>query len=197
MSNSAFGYCYSLKSINLPNITSKSIPYAAFYCCSSLSEVYFSNLYSTIGTYAFYSCSSLVNVSLPLCTQLGVTAFGYCYSLTNINLPSCLTISNNAFGYCTNLSFVKLPLCSSLGGYVFDGCYHLLSIYLTNSILCTLSSSTTFNMTPISSYTTATGGIHGSIFVPRSLYDSYITATNWVTYSDRITSLMSDLTGTS
>ncbi|MBQ3420999.1 MAG: leucine-rich repeat protein, partial [Romboutsia sp.] len=80
LSNSAFGYCYSLKSINLPNITSKSIPYAAFYCCSSLSEVYFSNLYSTIGTYAFYSCSSLVNVSLPLCTQLGVTAFGYCYS---------------------------------------------------------------------------------------------------------------------
>ena len=48
-----------------------------------------------------------------------------------------------------------------------------------------------FTSTPISNYTTSTGGVYGSIYVPESLYSSYIASTNWVTYSDRFVSLTS------
>jgi hypothetical protein len=40
--------------------------------------------------------------------------------------------------------------------------------------------------TPIWGYTTSTGGVYGSVYVPSSLLTSFKTATNWVTISDRI-----------
>lgn len=43
-----------------------------------------------------------------------------------------------------------------------------------------------FSSTPISGYTSSTGGVYGSIYVPASLLASYKAATNWVNYSDRI-----------
>jgi hypothetical protein len=42
----------------------------------------------------------------------------------------------------------------------------------------TLRYSNAFSSTPIAGYTTSTGGIYGSIYVPASLYESFKTATN-------------------
>ena len=53
------------------------------------------------------------------------------------------------------------------------------------SSLCSLLNTNAFNATPISTYTASTGGVYGSIYVPESLYDSYIVSTNWITYSSR------------
>jgi len=57
------------------------------------------------------------------------------------------------------------------------------------SSVCTLSNVNAFTSTPISNYTTSTGGVHGSIYVPASLYDTYIASTNWATYSARFVSV--------
>ena len=43
--------------------------------------------------------------------------------------------------------------------------------------------------TPISNYTSSTGGVYGSIYVPASLYNDYVTDTNWSAYSARIVSV--------
>ena len=55
--------------------------------------------------------------------------------------------------------------------------------------MCSNGGTSTFTSTPIAGYTTSTGGVYGSIFVPASLYDRYISATNWVTYSSRFVSV--------
>ena len=71
----------------------------------------------------------------------------------------------------------------------FSKCYNLLSVYLNVSSVTALSNVNAFISTPISDYTTSTGGVYGSIFVPTSLYSSFISATNWATYSSRIVSM--------
>jgi len=59
-----------------------------------------------------------------------------------------------------------------------------MSLYLLGSSIVALSSINAFKSTPIESdlYT----GTYGSIYVPNNLSDAYRTATNWVTYADRI-----------
>jgi len=71
----------------------------------------------------------------------------------------------------------------------FRSCYNLLSIYLLNSYVMKLGATNAFNSTPISNYTTSTGGVNGSIYVPESLYSTYRTATNWTTFAARFVSL--------
>ena len=68
-------------------------------------------------------------------------------------------------------------------------CRKLLSLYLLASNVYSLVNINAFGSTPISTYTTYTDGVNGSIFVPASLYDAYISATNWATYADRFVSL--------
>jgi len=187
----------------------------AFYNCSALAEVSFP-LCTTIGAYAFYTCSALTEVSFPLCTSIGASAFQNCSALAEVSFPSCTTIGAYAFYTCSALTEVSFPLCTSIYAsafqncsalttavfsnsstiqgiiytYAFQSCYHLLSLYLLANTLYQLSvSSTTFVSTPIGGYTTSTDGVYGSIFVPASLYDAYISSTNWSYFSERFVSL--------
>ena len=57
------------------------------------------------------------------------------------------------------------------------------------STVTTLGNINAFVDTPISTRTDSTSGVYGSIYVPSSLYASYISATNWATYSARFVSL--------
>ena len=75
-----------------------------------------------------------------------------------------------------------------ISSYAFAYCYNLLSVYLLGSSI-PLITSTTFSSTPIAGYTTSTDGVYGSIYVPASLYNDYISATNWSVYSARIVSV--------
>ena len=86
----------------------------------------------------------------------------------------------------TTASFPKVTV---IGSSAFNHCHNLLSLYLLGSSIPTLSNINAFGNTPISTYTTSTGGVYGSIFVPESLYSNYIAATRWSTYSARIVSL--------
>jgi hypothetical protein len=60
---------------------------------------------------------------------------------------------------------------------------------LLGSSVATLGNTNVFSSTPISNYTTSTGGVRGSIYVPSSLYNTYITANNWSAYAARFVSM--------
>jgi hypothetical protein len=108
-------------------------------------------------------CSRLSTVSFPACTRIGNYAYAACYSLTTISFPACTTIGSSAFSRC----------------------YNLKSLYLTNSVVCTLANSNAFSSTPIGGYS-ASAGTYGSIYVPASLVDAYKAATNWTYFASRI-----------
>ena len=181
----AFTGWVELSSVNLPNVS--FVGEYAFQSCSALASV---NLpaATTIGNYAFCSCYSLTSVSLPVATTIGSSAFYNCSSLTSVNLPVATTIGNYAFYNCSSLTSVSLPAATTIGDDAFRYCYNLLSLYLLGSSILTLQGSSAFWSTPISGYTTATGGVYGSIYVPSSLYNSYLTATNWSIFSSRFVS---------
>jgi len=139
---------------------------------------------TSIGYGAFQHGYSLINISFPNCTSIGGYAFAQCSSLTTANFPSCTTIGDYAFQYCTTLTSISFPACTFIG-YAFGYCYNLLSLYLLGSSVCSLAGVNAFVGTPIFGYTSSTGGVYGSIYVPASLLASYKTATNWAAYSSR------------
>ena len=183
--NYAFYHCSDLTTVNFPSCT--MIGNYAFQNCSNLTTANFPSC-TTIGNSAFYSCTSLTTASFPSCTMIKNHAFYGCTSLTAASFPSCTMIGNYAFAYCFNLTTVSFPSCTTIGSATFYRCFNLLSIYLLGSSITSITS-TTFDSTPIAGYTTSTGGAYGSIFVPASLYDSYLTEIYWSKYTDRIVSV--------
>ena len=184
--SSAFYYCSSLTTISFPNCT--TIDYAAFYECKKITTASFPNC-TLIGLSAFAYCSSLTTISFPNCTSINASAFFGCSKLTTVNFPKCMTIGYSAFASCYSITTASFPNCTTINGCAFNKCYKLLSLYLLGSSVAKLDSVNAFWSTPISSYTTSTGGVQGSIFVPSSLYNTYITSTNWVNFSARFVSV--------
>ena len=184
--NCAFYGCVSLASVSLPQAT--TIGTNAFANCYSLASIN-SPQVTSIGAGAFTQCYALISVNLPQVTSIGYYAFFSCYSLTSISLPQTVFIAYSAFEQCKSLPSISLPQISYIGSYAFNSCYNLISLYLLGSSIPTLANISAFKSTPISNYTTSTGGVYGSIFVPASLYSSYLTAKNWSTYSARIVSV--------
>ena len=174
--NYAFSGCYLLSTVSFPACTSMG-NYAVFYSCRSLTSVDFP-VCINVGVSAFRGCSSLTTANFPSCTRIGNYAFSGCYLLSTVSFPACTYITNYAFAYCYLLSSVSFPSCTRIGSAAFRNCYHLLSLYLLGSSLCSLGNANAFSSTPISGYTTSTGGVYGSIYVPASLYNSYIVSTN-------------------
>ena len=192
--SSAFYACSKLTTVNL--LSCETVYQNAFSNCYSLTEIYLPKV-KTMGSRVFQNCSLLSSVSLPVCTNIHASApFGSCSSLTIISLPALISFDgvsgwrdSGCFDKCINLSVINLPkYTGTIFQFHFRSCYNLLSLYLGGSTVCTLESTNAFTSTPISNYTTSTGGVHGSIYVLSSLYNSYKTATNWVTYSNRFAS---------
>ena len=71
----AFGYCYRLTSITIPNSV-KSIGFAAFSYCSGLTSITIPNSVTSIGGWAFRDCSGLTSITIPnSVTSIGNGAF--------------------------------------------------------------------------------------------------------------------------
>lgn len=188
---------YAFYSASFTHLTDAMFPSATIVQSSAcryarLTTVSLSKIVSAY-QYAFANCSVLTDVSLPaLKGTLGIAAFNGCTTLTTITLPNVGILNNAAFQGCTSLAAVYLPKCTKISStYAFRSCYNLLSLYLLNSTMATLTSTNTFASTPISTYTTSTGGVYGSIYVPDTLLDSYKAANNWKTYSARFVGLTS------
>lgn len=196
----AFYYCHALKRACIPEKVTSLGEYA-FHNCHSLENICLPNTITSIGSYAFSYCKSLASIAFPLqistipenicnnCNSLqevklspntktiGSYAFQYCPSLTTIDLNEGLTkINANAF-YATSLKKVELPsTLTSIGTSAFTTCPSLQLVDFRKALsIPTLSSSTIFsNNTSL------------KIVVPDSLYDEWITATNWTSYSSKI-----------
>ena len=80
---------------------------------------------SRIGSNAFYECTNLESVTFSnSLTTIGSSAFRYCSALTSVVIPDSVTeIQSMAFDACTNLTYVYIPSSvTTIGGYAFDLC---------------------------------------------------------------------------
>ena len=107
---SAFRGCEVLIAANMDNV--KSIERAAFYNCSHLigeNEMLSLPLVDSIPSQAFYGCSSLKKVQFSnRLYYLGDAAFYRCKQLSSIDLPSTLQcLSSETFAVCSMLKEVK------------------------------------------------------------------------------------------
>lgn len=187
ISTYAFADCSLLTTIRLNNSSACSIDTRGFAGCSRLETL--EGAFKGIGESAFIGCTSLKTVNTTLTSYIGAYAFSNCSALESINLLSLKAVNSAVFSGCINLSFASFQSVSRIQSSAFYGCFNLLTLYLMSTSVVTLMHANAFWSTPISTYTTSTGGVHGSIFVPASLYNSYLTATNWSTYSSRIVSV--------
>lgn len=84
-----------------------------------------------------------------------------------------------AFTSCTDLYLVDTPNLTAIAGNAFGlylGGAGLTHLILRNTTICSLANTSAFTKTPIANGT-------GYIYVPSALYDQYIVATNWSTFS--------------
>lgn len=183
----AFHFNDHLLSIDCPECT--YIGSSAFADCRALSIAYFSSC-TSIGQYAFATGYELTTISLPLCTNIGSFAFNNCPKLTTVNIPAVTTIGYMAFADCTSLTTISLSTVISIHSYAFQNCYNLISLNLTgiSSVPELSGGSWTFRSTPIGGYSTSAGQ-YGSVYVPASLYSSFLTTSGWSTISSRIVSV--------
>jgi hypothetical protein len=82
----------------------------------------------------------------------------------------------NMFFNCTALETADLPNVTVSGTNGFSDCKALKTVMLRSTTMCSLQNVGVFNNTPF-----ATNGTGGRCLVPRSLIESYQTATNWST----------------
>lgn len=197
--NYAFENCTALESIIIsPNLT--SVGTQCFHLCSSLKNVVLpDNLESIAG--AFNECYSLEAVKLPTnLTNIGSSTFSKNYSLKTIKIPSSVTtIGDYAFENCLSLTSIKMSnSVTTIGNSCFNNCYSLKSIEIPTTLtnignnafnycysLLILDFSQ-FNSIP----TTGTYPIQNAkslkVIVADELYESWITDSNWSSYSTLI-----------
>ena len=134
--NVAFGCCYKLTGISIPDSVT-IISENAFSDCSSLTSVTIGNGVTSIGYYAFAHCYSLTNITIPNnATEICMSAFYECTSLTSIVIPNGVTsIGDYAFAYCYKLTSITIPdSVTSIGNWAFCCCTSLTSVTIPNSV---------------------------------------------------------------
>lgn len=174
--SSAFQGCRSLTSLQFPEL--QTIGNMAFQSCVSLVSFSASKV-RYIGSNAFYSCSKLTEIAFPLVPSIASSAFMGCYVLAKATFINASTIMSSAFAYCSQMSTaVFMNNTESVGtihSSAFYRCRTLLSLYLLGNYI-SLKGNTlgAFSSTPINGYTTYTDGVYGSIYVPASMYETYM-----------------------
>lgn len=205
----AFAYCYSLQSAYIPSVT--TIQGSGFYKCSSLRDVVADSCtviqdrafdgcsalssfnapnLSTIRGYAFTSCG-LVGFSASNVTMASQYAFYNCKSLMSVSLAKVQTIGSSCFIGCNSLSTAFLgSKLTRVSASAFCSCWRLTELHLESvSTLPNLQNSNAFTSTPIGGFTSYTGGVYGSIFVPSSMYNTFSAAANWSLFKSRMVSV--------
>lgn len=183
--NCSFGSnCFSslkTKNFEIPtNIT--SLP-SYFLFSSLLEEINIPNNITSIGNYCFNNCNSLKKVVMDnSVTSLGTYCFSSCYNLEDITLSDNITtLGSNCFQSCYNLfrekGFKAPSKLSSIGSNCFSGTLFVILEYDFSKCeqVPTLSNVNAFNLNGLT-----------KIKVPTALYNSWITASNWVTLADYI-----------
>lgn len=152
--------------------------YALYRCLAT--EIILPNSVVTIGHNAFYNCLNLESMILSdNITTLPNQCFYGCAALETIILPENLTIINTAcFRGCISLKKVVFKSkFTTITTNVFNGCS---SLEVLDFSACTKVPSVN-NVNSFTSIPTTC-----KMVVPDSLYDSWITKTNWSGYASYI-----------
>lgn len=159
------------------------------FCNAFFNKIKF-NYNKPIGIYSnAFKYASITNISGLTMRIVYSDAFYSTSALTSASIYSTSTISGILYSYAfreaKNLSIVSGYIKSIPSG-VFVGCSNLYALYLLN----VNSSITPLNVSAYAAFsgTPIYNGL-GSIYVPSSLYSTYISATNWVALSSAFVSM--------
>lgn len=137
ISEGAFEACSNIENIKLPNSLT-TIQRSAFQNCKKLQSLDLSNLsIRSLPEEAFKYCENLKDIKLPeSLRKIGDQAFAYDKQLQNIVLPKrLLSVGRNTFLECTNLTSIKLPpRLSNLPDYLFRDCSNLKEIQISTNV---------------------------------------------------------------
>ena len=141
--DSAFEWCDSLTSINIPNSVT-TIGDGAFWGCDSLTCITIpSSVVTIIGNPFFYWHGNLYNESKAfmyedhvLFNKNKTTLIAYRAKETNYTIPnSVTTIGEDAFSYCNSLTSINIPnSVTTIGEGAFSNCGSLTSINIPPSV---------------------------------------------------------------
>ena len=200
--NNAFQKCSALLTVNIGNGVKSIGTYAFQNCGQNLKNVTFGNSVTTINNFAFAQCEQIAILSLPSSLKtIGNNAFDYCRKINKIIIPNSVTsIGRSAFS--DNIAATELVLSSALTTIqqkTFYNCYSVTGTVKMPSGLTKIEASAFYNCTRVEYYdfTDATAvptlsnsdaftNTNAQFIVPDSLYDTWVAATNWTTYSARI-----------
>lgn len=168
LGSGCFMGCNGLTSVNCPKVN--YINDEVFYGLTQLENINidFENV-SYIGNRAFVSVQNLTNGNFPNLSIIYSETFKNCNGLVNVDLPVCSIISKGAFQDCANLTSINIPVCEIIRSSAFMFCTKLETIRLDNvSSVPYVASVTAFSGTNIT-----------SIYVPSSLYNTFLTTSVW------------------
>ena len=172
-------------------ISRGAIPNNAFFSNSQISKFTICDGVTRIGSAAFQNSPVVTDITIPdSVTYIGANAFFYCVKLTSIIIPdSVLYMGAYAFGNCSKLTSATIGTgIEKINSQTFYNCPLLAKVIIKKAdAVVTLLSKNVFDKSLI-----ATGTDDGYIYVPSNLVDSYKSATNWVTYADKIKAIGSE-----
>lgn len=194
--SAAFGDGRHLKSLDFPKVV--TIGDDAFKNCRHLTEVYFPSA-TTIGNSTFKDCRNLKKVVAPLLTSIGSQGFGDCHNLVEVPLENLTSLNAQSFWECHRLTALSFPNVTELKRNAFsqvsDIAYLAFAKVTTiedeafrymQALTCIDFSEAT--VIPTLAKATAITGIDKDckIIVPDELYDEWIAAPYWSSFSSYI-----------
>lgn len=166
-----------------------------FFNCRSLKAIFFPKTFSLIKNYVFKNCVSLercIFCSSRWASSSGDTSnyvFENCYSLKKQNLnfnnslesyntKITLGLTSYMFKHCYSINYIYLPPVSAIGSDTFSDDYKHVKVFdfTSNTEIPTLNGTNAFS----------SGTNDYEIWVPSSLYSSWIAAANWSNISSHI-----------
>ena len=203
-----FQYCEALETVSIPNGITSLGSYSFSYC-KSLKALILPPTLTTINTYSFNYCLALKALLWPRkTTTIRSQTLNQNKSLTHFTINSNLTryysSDHSLVSNCSGIEELEIPSSQTNIRYQdYYDCRCLSKIRFWGNITEVASSAfyspngtTALNMVyfnnntvvPTLADTNAFGMLNtnGRIVVPDSLYDEWITATNWATYADYI-----------
>lgn len=174
----SFNSWVNLQHITIPN-ESNNIGNFFLDNCHNLRAVIVPDGKTNVPAQFIRYCYSIKSCIIPESViTMGTNSIRQCYCLTSLTMPSNLTaIDLWTFEKAYSLTVITIPeAVTSIGNNAFNDCPSLRKYIIKGDIVKTLGGTAAFL------------GINSAclFFVKDELVDSYKTATNWVTYADRI-----------
>ena len=194
--------CYGLNELESVVLGSScQLYYQEFYSCYKLKFIAIRNTINQYSNGGIFGDTGLEIFSYNPNNNLylGTGFFNYCYNLKRIIIKTSNSQTNNLINRCTNLE-KAIIISTNLGSSACSGCINLKEIKFSDNVTyaqyakifygCSNLLKYDYTLcTSVPSIQEATfNGVqpNAKIVVPDSLYNSWISATNWSNYSDLI-----------